>query len=80
MKSKTSGENRKKRGRTDEPPEPACEAARAEAESAELDVDSADDEPRETDLQWTDDRLWDVFILDDDDEPLPDYGDFWCPD
>jgi hypothetical protein len=44
--------------------------------------DDADDSSDldDSDLQNTDDDLWDVFILDDDTDPLPDYGDFWFPD
>jgi len=33
------------------------------------------------DLVDIDDEHWDVFIVDDDDDDaLPDYGDFWMPD
>jgi hypothetical protein len=44
--------------------------------------DDADDSSDldDSDLQNTDDELWDVFILDDDTDALPDYGDFWFPD
>jgi hypothetical protein len=80
MKSKISTKKRRKGGRTREPRGQADEVARDETEPAELDPDSDDDDPHETELQRTDDRLWDVFILDDDVEPLPDYGDFWFPD
>jgi len=81
MKSKTRGEKRGKVDRSREPPERADEMAGAEAEAADPDLDSGDDDdPDEADLHHTDDRLWDVFILDDDGEPLPDYGDFWFPD
>ena len=41
-----------------------------EADESELDECDLDD----------DDGRWDVFILDDDGEPLPEYGDFWFPD
>jgi hypothetical protein len=34
----------------------------------------------ESDLQDADDGRLDVFILDDDGDPLPEYGDFWFPD
>ena len=34
----------------------------------------------ESDLEDADDGRWDAFILDDDGEPLPEYGDFWFPD
>jgi hypothetical protein len=34
----------------------------------------------ECDVEVVDDDRWDVFILDDDDDPLPEYGDFWFPD
>lgn len=27
-----------------------------------------------------DEDHWEVFVLDDDSEPLPDFGDFWIPD
>ena len=34
----------------------------------------------EPDTENIDDDRWDVFLFDDDSDPLPDYGDFWFPD
>ncbi len=34
-------------------------------------------EPAEIDLPCTDDAQWEVFIADDDCDPLPERGDFW---
>jgi hypothetical protein len=45
--------------------------AQEELDESELD---------ERDLEAAHDELWEVFILDDDGEPFPDYGDFWFPD
>jgi hypothetical protein len=44
-----------------------------ETEADESDFD-------EFELQDSDDSRWDVFVLDDDGDPLPEYGDFWFPD
>ena len=46
-------------------------------ESDESDLDDSD---LDSDLDTAEDDRWDVFILDDDNDPLPDYGDFWFPD
>jgi hypothetical protein len=48
------------------------------ADACETQVDTNEDDLDESDLR--DDDRWDVFILDDDGDPLPDYGDFWFPD
>jgi hypothetical protein len=37
-------------------------------------------EPDEADFPCTDDAYWDVFIPDDDNDPLPERGDFWIED
>jgi hypothetical protein len=37
-------------------------------------------EPDEIELPCTDDADWDVFIPDDDCDPLPEPGDFWIDD
>jgi hypothetical protein len=42
----------------------------------EADEDNLD----ESHLEDADDGRWDAFILDDDGDPLPEYGDFWFPD
>jgi hypothetical protein len=49
-------------------------------ESPNEETDADDGDFDESDLQDADDDRWDVFILDNDGEPLPDYGDFWFPD
>jgi hypothetical protein len=36
--------------------------------------------PDETEIPCTDDADWDVFIRDDDCDPLPEPGDFWIED
>ena len=42
--------------------------------------ESDEGDPDECDLEVVDDDRWDVFILDDDGDPLPEYGDFRFPD
>jgi hypothetical protein len=37
-------------------------------------------EPDEFEVPCTDDAPWEVFIADDDDDPLPEPGDFWIDD
>ena len=52
-----------------------------EEETEELEATwEADDEFDESNIEDVDDGRWDAFILDDDGEPLPEYGDFWFPD
>ena len=80
MKSKTSRKKRRKGGRTGEPREQADEVTGHEDAPAELELDSDDDDPDDAELQRADDGRWDVFLFDDDADPLPDYGDFWFPD
>jgi hypothetical protein len=48
--------------------------------SEESDESDLEDSDLDSDLDSGDDDRWDVFILDDDNDPLPDYGDFWFPD
>jgi hypothetical protein len=43
-------------------------------EEADADEDDLDES------QLEEDDRWDAFILDDDGDPLPEYGDFWFPD
>ena len=46
-------------------------------------TDGSSDEATDMDegaLEDFNDGCWDAFILDDDGEPLPEYGDFWFPD
>lgn len=40
-------------------------------DSSDLDEQNCTDE---------DDSRWEVFLFDDDSDPLPEYGDFWLPD
>jgi hypothetical protein len=61
-------------GRQDDaPPDEETEAFDASLETDEEDLD-------ESHLEDADDGRWDAFVLDDDGEPLPEYGDFWFPD
>jgi hypothetical protein len=56
---------------------------RAEPDLTPLETPFEPDESSDLDesvLDNTDDDRWDVFILDDDCDSLPDYGDFWLPD
>lgn len=56
---------------------------RAEPGSSPLETPVEPDESSdldESEMGNTDDDRWEVFILDDDCDPLPDYGDFWLPD
>jgi hypothetical protein len=54
--------------------------ANDETDEIETEPDPNEYELDESNLTDTDDDRWDVFILDDDSDPLPDYGDFWFPD
>jgi len=58
----------------DDPPDDCSHPSEVE----EIEADEGDlDEPEQ---ETADDGRWDVFILDDDGDPLPEYGDFWFPD
>ena len=53
------------------------------AEPPPLELPSEPEEPGEPDeieMPCTDDADWDVFIADDDCDPLPEPGDFWIDD
>ena len=54
--------------------------ANGETDEVEIGSDADENDLDESDLLDADDDRWDVFILDDDGDPLPDYGDFWFPD
>jgi hypothetical protein len=56
--------------------------ARPDEETEELETLPEPDEDSldESNLEDAIDGRWDAFILDDDGEPLPEYGDFWFPD
>ena len=54
--------------------------ANGETDEVETRSDADENDLDESDLLDADDDRWDVFILDDDGDPLPDYGDFWFPD
>ena len=51
-----------------------------EAEEVETLPEADEDDLDESNLEDADDDRWDVFIFDDESEPLPEYGDFWFPD
>ena len=51
-----------------------------EAEDVETSPEADEDDLDESNLDDADDDRWDAFILDDDGDPLPEYGDFWFPD
>jgi hypothetical protein len=51
-----------------------------ETVTPETSPEADEDELDESNLQDADDDRWDVFIFDDECDPLPDYGDFWFPD
>jgi hypothetical protein len=53
---------------------------RPDEETEELETSAETDEGELDESELEDDDRWDVFILDDDGEPLPEYGDFWFPD
>jgi hypothetical protein len=80
MKRETGREKRRIVGSVADRPKPHDELAGLDAESSEEDLEFDESEPDAAALQRTDERLWDVFILDDEPDPLPDYGDFWFPD
>ena len=54
--------------------------ADGEKEGLESTPESDEGDLEGYDLDVVDDDRWDVFILDDDGDPLPEYGDFWFPD
>jgi hypothetical protein len=51
-----------------------------DVEGLETSPETDEDELDESNLEDADDGRWDAFILDDDGDPLPEYGDFWFPD
>ena len=71
MRSRTRSEEPESR-QTDIQPE-------EETERLEATREADDDELDESNIEDADDGRWDAFILDDDGEPLPEYGDFWFP-
>ncbi len=73
MRSRTGNRERQVRQEATQPNDCTHQSPDEEMEADENDLD-------ESDLQDADDDRWDVFILDDDGDPLPDYGDFWFPD
>ena len=50
------------------------------AEGVEISPETDEDDLDESNLEDADDDRWDVFIFDDESDPLPEYGDFWFPD
>jgi hypothetical protein len=58
-------------GCDDEPTDDETDTLETSPEADENDLDESD---------LGDDDRWDVFILDDEGDPLPEYGDFWFPD
>jgi hypothetical protein len=72
MKSNAHSDELKGRQKDTQPDE--------ETEELETSPEADESELDETDLEDADDDRWEVFILDDDGEPLPEYGDFWFPD
>jgi len=55
-------------------------AANVGTDDVETRPEADDSDLEESELSDVDDDRWDAFILDDDGDPLPDYGDFWFPD
>ncbi len=51
-----------------------------ETEGLGIDQEDEEDELDESALQAADDDRWDVFLLDDDGEWMPEQSDFWIPD
>jgi hypothetical protein len=51
-----------------------------ETEELNSSLETDEDDLDESQLEDADDGRWDAFILDDDGDPLPEYGDFWFPD
>jgi hypothetical protein len=84
MKSKPGSQKSEARRKKAQPsgtsdPSPAAESDASTA-SEESDESELEDSDLDSDLDSADDDCWDVFIFDDDCDPLPDYGDFWFPD
>ena len=50
------------------------------AEGVKISPETDEDDLDESNLEDADDDRWDVFIFDDESDPLPEYGDFWFPD
>jgi hypothetical protein len=72
MRSRTSNNE------VEGPPEDAQQEE--EIDAFETSPEADDDDLDENNLEDPDDDRWDAFILDDDGDPLPEYGDFWFPD
>jgi hypothetical protein len=72
MKASTSRDELEGRRESVQPDE------ETKGDDASLETDEEDLD--ESHLEDADDGRWDAFILDDDGEPLPEYGDFWFPD
>ena len=72
MRSRTNNDELEDR-RTDAQPNEDTEGLENSPEANEVELD-------ESNLDDADDNRWDTFILDDEGEPLPEYGDFWFPD
>ena len=73
MKPPKESHELKARLQDDPPDDGTHQLSDEETETDESDLD-------ESELQDSDDSRWDVFVLDDDGDPLPEYGDFWFPD
>ena len=73
MKSSNESQELQTRKHDYSPDDSTHPLAEEEFKADESDLD-------ESELQEVDDGQWDVFILDDDGDPLPEYGDFWFPD
>ncbi len=80
MRRHTSKHELETRQKTALPAGNIREASDERTEELETASETDDTEPDECDLKDVDDGRWDAFILDDDGEPLPEYGDFWFPD
>jgi hypothetical protein len=72
MKSRTDSDDPDGRQTDIQPDEPT--------DGLENSAETDEDELDESNIEDADDARWDTFILDDDGDPLPEYGDFWFPD
>jgi hypothetical protein len=72
MRSRTNGDELDDRQKDAQPDE--------QTEDVETRPEADEDDLDESNIGDADDGRWDVFIFDDESDPLPEYGDFWFPD
>jgi hypothetical protein len=80
MKSKPGSQKPEGRRKGTRPGDCIDKSSERESDAFETPAEDEETDLEDSDLEAVDDDRWDVFILDDDSDPLPAYGDFWFPD